>query len=510
MNLAIGGSYLGYPADATINSNTVFPGEIQVDYVRVYTDVPTTNAPGQVTGLNASASSSSVYLNWNASDSGATAYNVKRSTTSGGPYTTIGSITTNSFADTPLASCSTYYYVVSGTNAFGESTNSLEVAATLPSYSLAVNSGGSVVNQFLTDAYFSGGTQAAPTTTTIDTSAVAGAAPQTVYQSERYGNFTYTFSGLASRSYLLRLHFAEFYWTAAGQREFNVSINGTQVLTNFDIVAAAGGPNKAIVKQFNVFPNSGSITVQYTTVIDNAKSSGIELLLMPPSPPTGLQATAGDSSVALTWVPPVPPGNFNVQRATAFAGPYLLITNGLSVTNFTDTSVTNGTLYYYVVSDAINGCEGANSAPVAAIPICSAPATPVASNNGPIYVGMTLSLTASSVAGASYSWTGPNAFTSTNQNPTIANAQTNASGAYGVTVTVGSCSSAPGQTTVTVNPLPSIGLQSSGGNAVLTWSAGTLQSSTNIPGNWEDVMGATSPYTNPPAIPQIFYRLKLP
>jgi len=36
MNLAVGGSYLGNPSPATINTNTVFPGEMQVDYVRIY------------------------------------------------------------------------------------------------------------------------------------------------------------------------------------------------------------------------------------------------------------------------------------------------------------------------------------------------------------------------------------------------------------------------------------------------------------------------------------------
>jgi beta-glucanase (GH16 family) len=36
MNVAIGGNYLGNPSSATINANTVFPGTMQVDYVRVF------------------------------------------------------------------------------------------------------------------------------------------------------------------------------------------------------------------------------------------------------------------------------------------------------------------------------------------------------------------------------------------------------------------------------------------------------------------------------------------
>ena len=76
-------------------------------------------------------------------------------------------------------------------------------------------------------------------------------APQSVYQHNRYGNFTYTIPGLtAGTSYTVRLHFAEEYWTTAGSRIFNVLINGTQVLTNFDIFATAGGEYKAVVEQF--------------------------------------------------------------------------------------------------------------------------------------------------------------------------------------------------------------------------------------------------------------------
>lgn len=41
MNVAIGGNYLGYPSDAAINANTTFPGEMQVDYVRVYNYIST-------------------------------------------------------------------------------------------------------------------------------------------------------------------------------------------------------------------------------------------------------------------------------------------------------------------------------------------------------------------------------------------------------------------------------------------------------------------------------------
>ena len=78
-----------------------------------------------------------------------------------------------------------------------------------------------------------------------------------------------------------------------------------------------------------------------------------------------------------------------------------------------------------------------------------------ASNNGPLCVGGTLNLTAA--GGSSYSWTGPNAFSSLLQNPTISNVTSLEAGIYTVTVTgVGGCPGFSGSasTTVVVNPLP--------------------------------------------------------
>jgi hypothetical protein len=82
---------------------------------------------------------------------------------------------------------------------------------------------------------------------------------------------------------------------------------------------------------------------------------------------------------------------------------------------------------------------------------CSPPAAPTAGDNGPVCPGQTLQLTASTVAGATYSWTGPNGFMSAFQNPTLTATEA-AAGPYAVTATVGGCPSPPASTTVFVNP----------------------------------------------------------
>jgi chitinase len=135
-------------------------------------------------------------------------------------------------------------------------------------------------------------------------------APQ-VYQTERYGNaasFAYNVP-VTNGTYTVNLDFAEIYWSAAGKRIFNVSINVTQVLTNFDIYAAAGGMNIALVKSFNVPVTNGTINITFTPgSADNPQVNGIEVFAQtaadttPPSTPTGLSATAvSPNQINLAW-----------------------------------------------------------------------------------------------------------------------------------------------------------------------------------------------------------------
>ncbi|HWX21681.1 MAG TPA: DUF5010 domain-containing protein [Candidatus Binatia bacterium] len=88
------------------------------------------SAPTTPTGLAALAGYAQVTLSWSTSLN-ATSYNVNRSTTSGGPYSVIASgVTSTGYTNTGLANGTTYYYVVSATNALGQSGNSAEVSAT--------------------------------------------------------------------------------------------------------------------------------------------------------------------------------------------------------------------------------------------------------------------------------------------------------------------------------------------------------------------------------------------
>jgi hypothetical protein len=144
-----------------------------------------------------------------------------------------------------------------------------------------INCGGAGVGPFIADTDFIGGATTS-VTNTILTTGLTSPAPQAVYQHIRYGNFTYSFPGLtAGAVYTVRLHFAEQYWTSAGKRTFNVSINGTQVLTRFDIVKTAGGSYVATIQQFSATANrDGQIVIVFDSVVNYAQINGIEIRSM--------------------------------------------------------------------------------------------------------------------------------------------------------------------------------------------------------------------------------------
>ena len=207
-----------------------------------------------------------------------------------------------------------------------------------------VNAGGAQYpdnwgNTWTADSNYDSGTGRGVTNTVSNTN------DSLLYQSERYGSpFTYSFD-VPPGSYQVTLKFAELYWTEAGQRIFDVSINSSQVLAGFDIFAAAGTSYKAESRTFNnISPSSGKINIQFGPVsIDNAQVCAIQINPMPPTP-------------TATRTPCLP---------TAIT-PYIRVNEGI----WTETSS--------VI----------------------------------VFLGTSVSLGPRPLAGGSWSWTGPNGFTS--------------------------------------------------------------------------------------------------
>jgi hypothetical protein len=127
----------------------------------------------------------------------------------------------------------------------------------------------------------SGGILNRPTSPPAIGKALPATSDQALYQSERYGNFSYTFSHLPEGYYQVRLKFAEIFDKQAGQRVFDVSINGNRVLQNFDVFATAGGADIAVDQTFgNIAPSSGEIVIEFDgtgSVDPNPKIGAVEI-----------------------------------------------------------------------------------------------------------------------------------------------------------------------------------------------------------------------------------------
>jgi fibronectin type 3 domain-containing protein len=269
-------------------------------------------APAVPSGLTAAAGNAQVTLNWAAS-SGATGYYVKRSTTTGGPYTQIATQVGTNDTDTGLTNGTKYFYVVSAYNSAGQSGNSAEVSATpvLPPPAtptgLAATAGNAQVSLTWTAS-------SAATSYHVKRSSSSGAETQIAAPSST----SYTDSGLTNG--------AKYFYVVSALNSGGESANSAEV-------------SAAPVAPVN-----------------------------PPATPAGLQATGGNAQVSLSWDASAGAASYNVKRSTTNGGPYGTAVASLSATYYTDSTVTNGATYYYVVSAVNSAGQSANSAQVSATP----------------------------------------------------------------------------------------------------------------------------------------------
>jgi hypothetical protein len=120
-----------YPVLLTVPSGHFYSfSGIQTNQINLIVLPP---PPGIPTNLTASATNLLINLTWFTS-SNAASYNLKRSTTNGGPYSLLANLTATNYSDPAVTPGTIYYYVVAATNAAGESGNSVQaIAAPLPS-----------------------------------------------------------------------------------------------------------------------------------------------------------------------------------------------------------------------------------------------------------------------------------------------------------------------------------------------------------------------------------------
>jgi fibronectin type 3 domain-containing protein len=279
---------------------------------------PTISTPAVPMGLVATAGDTQASLAWSTS-SGAISYNVKRATTSGGPYTEIAAPTSPAYTDNSLTNGTTYYYVVSAVNSAGESANSSQVSA-VPAATMTI-----------------------PTVP----------------------------AGLSA---------------TPGNSQVALSWSSSSGATGYNVKRAttSGGPYTKIGAPTLTSYTDSSVTngVTYFYVVsaldsagESANSSSVSAIPAAPASlaavPTDLSASPGNKLVSLNWSASSGATGYKVKRATTSGGPYTQV-GAPTLAAYTDSSVTNGTMYFYVVSALDSTGESENSNQVSATPLATA------------------------------------------------------------------------------------------------------------------------------------------
>jgi len=189
-----------------------------------------------------------------------------------------------------------------------------------PVSTVSINAGGQATGGFWADQFFTGGATYA-NSATIDMSQIASnPPPAAIFNTERYGAMTYTIP-YRSGAQTVTLYFAETYVSGPGQRLFGVTINGKTVLSNFDIYAGAGGPNRAIARTFTTTANSsGQVAIQFISGTQNPKVNGITV--------TGSGTTATPPPATPTPTPAAPSTNSADVKPSAGCGKTPALANG--------------------------------------------------------------------------------------------------------------------------------------------------------------------------------------
>ena len=207
-----------------------------------------------------------------------------------------------------------------GLSACSGSTGTVPGAATSPSSIVSINAGGQATGGFSADQFFAGGATFG-NSATIDMSQIASdPPPAAIFNTERYGVITYTIPN-RSGGQTVTLYFAETYLSGPGQRLFDVTINGTKVLSGFDIYASAGGANRAIARSFaTTADSSGRVVIQFISGTENPKVNGITV--------TGSGSTPTPPPATPTSTPAAPPTNAADVKPSAGCGKAATLHNG--------------------------------------------------------------------------------------------------------------------------------------------------------------------------------------
>jgi hypothetical protein len=316
----------------------------------------------------------SITISWIASP-GASSYNIYRGTSPGGEGNTpIATTTSTTYKDTHLSSEPVYFYQLTAVNSSGESARTREDASkTPPPPSTGGNIPGLRQGNSLVfygkDARLSGFDwfEAFQAWFPEALSSLGSISPgQSVIDMAYSSKGTMAFNNVQVKTAGLytidwRYAFASGVFRGVTNRQMGLSING-KVITNTERFPIAGDFNYYEHSYLQVSLHAGINSITLFAVSDHGVARVDQMTVTAatasvPSAPTNLTASAGNTTVSLSWTssPTGSPISYEIYRGTMSDGEAITPianTNG-TTTSFTDTGLNNGTAYYYVVA-AIN------------------------------------------------------------------------------------------------------------------------------------------------------------
>ncbi|MGF9696132.1 pectinesterase family protein [Paenibacillus sp. MABNR03] len=263
--------------------------------------------------LQAKSRNAQADLHWQPVEQ-ASYYTVKRGVQAEGPFTTVAAKTTEpSYQDGGLDNGTTYYYVVSATGIGGEGADSTPAAVT-PSRALSTPE--PIV-------------KSQPSSVEIQWQPIEGAA---TYQIKRSTALDGTYEVVA-------------------EGQSGTSYTDTELMN--------GSPYYYKVTAVN--EDTHSLDSAPTGTRPSADDGT-------PSPPAGIHAEPDDGEIILSWDAVQGANSYAVKRSESPAGPFTSVAAELNGVSYTDSGLTNGSIYYYMVTASNEAGEGLPSVPVSEIP----------------------------------------------------------------------------------------------------------------------------------------------
>ncbi len=156
------------------------------------------------------------------------------------------------------------------------------------------------------------------------------------------------------------LYEADIYYASSVARSAQLSVNGGAA-ANISFPATGGDTNSPGAIASYLPLNAGENTLIFSNA--TAMAPNFDKIVVSQGEPTGLTAVAGDSQIKLSWIAPVGAVSFNLYRGTSSGGESgTPVATGLSTANYTDTNVTNGQAYFYMIT-SVNPELGGESPP---------------------------------------------------------------------------------------------------------------------------------------------------